>query len=254
MPEPIQFSLFGDDEPQQTKNLLPKESHQAPIAYTLHRSRRRTIGLRLEPEGLIVSAPLWVSLEQIERFIESKRSWIEKKTAERAQWRSEAGLDEVRFETGGKIPYRGGHIALRVGGVAKTTLQEGVLSVALPENAETERVREAVLAWLVAEAEALIAARLPAMVQKAGVGPRRWRLSSAHKRWGSCSPDGSVRFSWTIVMFDDEVVDYLIAHELTHLKYMDHSERFWKALEAIMPTYVQAEAKLTHASVAGLPF
>ena len=257
MHDPYQFSLFGEEKKfdgipkrESSRNSLRQTDAVTPsrreIPYRLKRVRRRSVGLRIGVNGLEVSAPRWVSVVEIERIIEEKRQWIEKKLSEREAWRRNAEIDKIRFETGGLIPYRGQRIKIVVGSAAKTELlSDGkTLAVALPQDAESSRVRESVRAWLTKEAERVIGERLKLFSSKTGLIPARWRLSSAHGRWGSCSADRVIRFSWRLIFFEDDVIDYVVAHELTHLKHMDHSERFWKSLEKIFPGYVQSRSKL----------
>ena len=249
-PSFAQLSLFGPEEPRCSApsqderksafTLLPD------IPYTLKRMRRRSVGLRIGPMGLEVSAPWYVSQTEINRIVAQKRRWIERKLAERAQWREREGVGAMRFEDGGLIPYRGSRIRIAVCGAPKTTFlaDQATLSLALPPTAETTRIRETTLAWLVNQAQCVIGERLSYFENKTGLVPRTWRLSNTRGRWGSCSSSGSIRLCWRLIFFSDDVIDYVVVHELTHLKHMDHSVRFWQALQAILPDYVRAREKL----------
>ena len=249
---PQQLSLFDEDAedfppapppktPQKDSNsILTRE-----IPYTLKRVRRHTIGLQIGVNGLEVSAPRWVSIREIERVIEEKRAWIERKLTERETWREKEAVDAIRFEEGGLIPYRGMRVKISLGRPKTELLEEGkILAVALPLNAEESRVREAVRVWLVSEAERRIGERLKFYSEKAHLVPSSWRLANTRGRWGSCTTKGVIRLCWRLIFFTDDVLDYVVVHELAHLAHMDHSESFWKTVEGIYPAYVEARAKL----------
>jgi len=116
--------------------------------------------------------------------------------------------------------------------------------VGLPPNAAPEQLRDAVHAWLQARAREVFAQRLPLYARRLGREPRRWGLSSARTRWGSCGPDGSIRLNWRLVHFPLDVVDYVIAHELAHLEHLDHSPRFWATVQALLPEFEPARRRL----------
>ena len=94
------------------------------------------------------------------------------------------------------------------------------------------------------QARELFAQRIPLYAQRLGRSPRRWALSSARTRWGSCAADGSIRLSWRLVQFPLPVVDYVIAHELAHLREMNHGPRFWSTVSELCPDFEQARAWL----------
>ena len=128
------------------------------------------------------------------------------------------------------------------------------LAVALPQGADTTRIRETVRAWLYAKAEELIGERLKFYSEKTGLTPSSWHLTNAHGRWGSCSAKRVVRLSWRLIFFTDDVIDYVVVHELTHLAHMDHSAAFWKDVEAVYPAYVEVRTKLMGVPLGELVF
>ena len=261
-PAPEQLSLFDatDNKAPSTPssrsegNTLLTLTPQIP--YVLKRVRRRSIGLRIGPAGLEVSAPRYVSQTEIDRIVTQKRGWIEKKLAERAAWREREGIGAMRFENGGLIPYRGSRLSLSVLGVPKTgLLTDGkTLALALPPTAESSRIREAALAWLVSQAQNVIGERMRYWIAKTGLTPRSWRLSNTHARWGSCSVDRSIRLCWRLIFFPDDVIDYVVVHELTHIKHMDHSTRFWQDVQEVLPDYVHSREKLLGVPAGELEF
>jgi predicted metal-dependent hydrolase len=217
-----------------------------PVEYELRRSRRRTIGFYVDDTGLRVTAPRWVSLTEIDTALAGKERWILRKLLE---WRDHAQRREnmaVRWEDGGTVAFLGRDLTMRLatGARASVALEGDTLRVALPAGHDTGRLRETVQAWLQARARETFAERLPVYTARLGRAPTRWRLSSARTRWGSCAPDGSIRLNWRLVHFPLEIVDYVIAHELAHLKEMNHGPRFWATVEVLMPGYESARRQL----------
>jgi len=215
------------------------------VVYELRRSRRRTIGFYVDDAGLRVTAPRWVSLTDIESALADKSRWILRKLVE---WREHAQRRErlaVRWEDGGSVAYLGRTLTLRVDpGARSVALEDDLLRVGLPADSGAEQLKDAVQAWLQARARELFAQRLPIYVARLGRAPTRWRLSSARTRWGSCAPDGSVRLNWRLVHFPVEIVDYVVAHELAHLREMNHGPRFWATVQMLLPSFETARRLL----------
>ncbi len=116
------------------------------------------------------------------------------------------------------------------------------MSVALPPNATPEQWRAAVQAWLKDDARALFTARLAHYGARLGIAPSGLRLSSAKTRWGSCSADGRIQLNWRLIHFPLSTIDYVVAHELAHLKEMNHGPGFWRTVEALLPGYESGRA------------
>jgi predicted metal-dependent hydrolase len=123
---------------------------------------------------------------------------------------------------------------------------EGCLAVGLPLGAGPDDIRVRIEFWMRDQARSLFAERIALYSQKLGRAPSRWSLSSARTRWGSCNPDGSIRLNWRLMHFSAEVIDYVIAHELTHLVEMNHGPRFWATLGTLYPDYERVRGLLRH--------
>ena len=131
------------------------------FTFRLRRARRRSIGFQIDDRGLTVSAPRWVPLREIEAAIVEKRRWIVTKQREWHEWCSRRRLPVLRFVDGDRLPYLGSHLVLRTDADAVAThLQEQELRLALPRGAGEPRVRDAVQAWLQAEARRVFAERI----------------------------------------------------------------------------------------------
>ncbi|MGZ8274465.1 MAG: M48 family metallopeptidase [Burkholderiaceae bacterium] len=226
------------------------------IEYRLRRARRRTIGFQIDDDGLTISAPRWVSLREIEAAISEKSRWIRTKQREWHTWREKRRFPQVVFAEGAALPYLGGSVPLRLRGEVGTTRLDASgkeLLLALPHDVAEVQIRDAVQAWLQGEASRIFGERIARFADR--IGPRfsGWRLSSARSQWGSCTHDGRVRLNWRLVHFALPVIDYVVAHELAHLQELNHSPRFWKALEQLLPGFETARNEIKGVDMRSLP-
>ncbi len=212
------------------------------VPYELRRSRRRTIGFVVDDRGLAVTAPMWVPHAQIEEALQERADWVLRKLVE---WREHAARRErlaIRWADGASFPFLGRSVTMRVdtGHRGPATLDGDVLRIGLAPGAGADQLRDTVQAWLQKQARVHFHQRLDAFAREHGVYPRRWALSSARTRWGSCGPDGSIRLNWRLLHFPPDIVDYVVAHELAHLKELNHGPRFWHAVGELFPEYRRA--------------
>lgn len=216
-----------------------------PVAYELRRSRRRTIGLSVDDTGLRVTAPRWASIADIDAALLEKERWILRKLLE---WRDHAQRRErllVRWEDGAELTLLGRRIVMRLDPLSRgNELVDDILTLRLPGDANGEAIGIAAKTWLQNHARGVFGERLAVYCPRLGVEPSRWRLSSARTRWGSCAADGSIRLNWRLVHFPLEIVDYVIVHELAHLKEMNHGPRFWATVESLLPHFETARQQL----------
>ena len=239
------------------------------VAYAFRRGKRRTIGMAIGPDGLEVSAPRWVTLGEVESALHEKADWIARKLVEMQERQQQLGAARIVWADGVVLPYLGDQLkvvldssstlkknsaqfepaqqtqvgdALCVGADAVTQAPAPLLHtlrLGLPLNAEPQQIRDAVQAWLMRQAKALFVERLNHYAPKLGVQWQRVSLSSAATRWGSASANGAIRLNWRLVHHKRDVIDYVVAHELSHLRVMDHSPRFWETVQSVMPDYAQ---------------
>lgn len=226
--------------------------------YRLRRTRRRSIGLQIDDGGLTVSAPRWVTLAEIETAIIEKQRWIRAKIAQWQDWRRGRRLHEARWACGGVLPFLGAHITLRVRtNAASTELCQATgareLHVSLPAHAGEAQVRDAVQAWLQAQARCVFGERIERLTAANSTRLRGWSLSSARSQWGSCTHDGRIRLNWRLIHFSLPVIDYVIAHELAHLSEMNHGARFWKTVGELLPGFEAARDEIKGVDISALP-
>ena len=212
------------------------------VDYVLVRRRgRRGVGLKVDEEGLTVSAPATMPLSRIEALARESERWILKKIAE---W-SGRKVAAARFVEGERLQFLGGGLELRLarGPRARVERREGELWV-VTRGASAEEIRRAVVRWYKAGAKAYLGERLRALSQAARLAPPTLAISSALARWGSCNTRREVRLAWRLLKAPSDLVDYVICHELAHLRHMNHSAAFWAEVERQCPDYRQRRARL----------
>lgn len=231
------------------------------LGFVLRRSRRKTIGLMIHDDGLQVQAPSWSTLAQIEHVIREKSPWILRKLQERAQNLHLLALQENPWRTGGRIPYLGVQIGLQLDGTQAAHYQgsidtpdtSDVLCLPLPGDALPDRIRESACTWLQQRAQSDFSRRLDHYLARAGQVMQGWRLSSANGRWGSCSSAGRIMLNWRLIHFDPTIIDYVVAHEVAHLRIMNHGPEFWQELGRLYPDFKRARDTLRQHQPATLP-
>ena len=236
---------------------------QAWVAYECKRVRRRSIGMVVSEEGLCVRAPNWVPWADIEAALQSKASWICAKLVAQQERLRRRHSAQIAWREGGRIPFMGGSLEIvlqpssgaargRASAKAASIALDGPvheqpsgrLILALPPGTEGHSVRELAQACLQRQARELFHARVAWFAQRIDVKVARVSLSNAKTRWGSASADGSVRLHWGLIHFSPHVIDYVVAHELAHLREMNHSPRFWAVVRQALPDFEQAREQL----------
>ena len=225
------------------------------VHYELRRARRRSIGFVVGPEGLSVSAPRWVGATEVETALREKERWILRKLHEQADRLRRTEAARIEWRDGATLPFLGETVILVLdprspGAVLNTDASAlpGVprltLHLGLPQQAGAAQVRELAQGWLQRQARRIFEERCALYAPRLGVRVRRIGLSSATTRWGSASADGSIRLHWRLVHFALPVIDYVVTHELAHLREMNHSPAFWEVVRSVMPDYEQAMGTL----------
>lgn len=227
------------------------------LEYELRRSKRRSIGFLIADEGLRITAPRWVTLADIEQAIVEKQQWIISKLREKRELAKRRIRATMRWEDGAHLPYLGSHLTLRIAHQGRTAVthdaEQGILQISLPPDFDEQQLKDRVQSWLQQEAKRIFNQRLPIFAQRLGVTYHSMSLSSAGTRWGSCTSQGKIRLNWRLIHFSPAIIDYVVAHELSHLREMNHSADFWATVESIYPEYEHAKQQLRQHASADLP-
>lgn len=209
-------------------------------SYKLIRSKRRTIALAVTVDAsLIVRAPMKTPLSYIERLVDTKIDWIRRAMA-RISSRSRPTKHE--YIEGESFLYLGKSYKLNLVKKAekKFAFQSGfILSVKEKKNA-----RELFIAWYKSEAKKVLAERVEWCARRAGISYKSIKITTANRRWGSCSTSGNLNFSWRLIMAPLSVIDYVVVHELAHLEHRNHSKAFWNTVKVMYPNYEKAKVWL----------
>jgi len=210
------------------------------IKYNLIRSNRKTLALHIKNGALEARAPLNMPVHEIEEFVRSKESWIAGKLAmseENARRREKFSLDY-----GDMAAYLGKEYPI----VAKLGDRVGFDGVRffIPSDLTSEQIKSACIQIYRLLAKSHIARRVRHFAKQMSISPSAVKINSAKTRWGSCSSEGSLNFSWRLILADSDVVDYVVVHELAHMIEMNHSPCFWAIVESILPDFRHRQARL----------
>ena len=223
------------------------------VSYRFERSRRKSIGFLVGADGLVVRAPNWVTLREVDAAVQEKGAWIVAKLQQFKERQTEQFQKAIEWRHGAEVPFLGRTVQLCVleRGVGRVHGQdlapEQVLPVTVPPGASVTQVRDAAQAWLKKQAKVLFEERLHHFAPLLGVRWQKLSLSSASTRWGSARVDGHIRLNWRLIHLPISQIDYVVVHELAHLREMNHSPRFWETVGEVMPDYAQRRKALRRA-------
>ncbi len=236
-----------------------KKSRQETIALsneltaTIVRSknRKQTVSLGVDSIGnVIITAPATTPLETIVEITRSKADWINKHLKEKLQL-AEYSFDK-EFVSGESMQFLGKQYMLKIiesdDNAATCFIQGKYLKAYIPEglnpSIKSELVKEQLIKWYKEQATEKIPERVSKFAEKHGFIYNNVLIREQKKRWGSCDHQGNIRFNWKIIMAPVSLIDYVVVHELCHLKVKNHTPDFWHLLESIMFDYEHRKGKL----------
>ena len=229
------------------------------VAYCLKRGKRSTIGMSVGPDGLDVRAPRWVSVGAVEAVLLQKAEWIVRKLQEMQERQQQMQSTVIQWRDGAVLPFLGSDVSLRLDAShgfsnkgaslsidtdPQTSLTKTVLQVSVAKSASQPQIRDAVQAWLMQQAKENFTERLNKFAPSLDVTWKKLSLSNANTRWGTASADGSIRLNWRLIHFKQDIIDYVVVHELSHLRVMNHSPLFWDTVRTVVPDYAKRRAQL----------
>jgi predicted metal-dependent hydrolase len=210
------------------------------ITYTLKRSsKRRSIGLRIDDKGLTVSMPLRAPENWLNEVLQGRASWVIDKLD---GWQARTPVTPC-WTDGEIIPYLGEILTLRVGDFAKTLQQVGD-ELRVRDEGNELHIERRVLAWYRKMALPLFLSRVAHYAPLLSVSPVSVTLTSAKTRWGSCTSRGAVRLNVQLIKLPQYLIDYVVVHELAHLREMNHSAAFWRVVANVCPDYRTLRSEL----------
>ena len=207
------------------------------VAEIVRTNRTKTASVRVQEGKVSVVVPKSLTDNQIERLVTNKTRWIKEKLLLHRQC---VPVKPKEYVSGECFTYLGKNYRLKVEKAprASVRLLAGRLVVALPEGSNgPEAVRNSLTDWIQTHAEAKLREKAERYARIVGVRPSSTSIRSYTSRWGGCSASGDIQFNWKIIMAPQRVVDYVVVHELCHLRVHNHSPEFWKFLERVFPDY-----------------
>lgn len=224
------------------------------VRYVLARGRRRSIGMVVSPDGLSVRAPRGVHHDMIEAALHEKSRWIRARLVEQRERGARIEASRLTWADGVRLPFLGRPLVVRLDvgatGVVLESLDPVVndgarcLRLGGATDAGPETIRHIVQTWLRREALQVFEARIQHFSALLGVSVQRLSLSAAQTRWGSATLGGHIRLNWRLIHLDLSIIDYVVAHELAHLRFMDHSPQFWAVVREVIPDVETRKARL----------
>jgi len=210
------------------------------ITYKVNRSRKRrkTISLQISDKSeLVIAAPYFTPAAEINRFVQEKQNWIHKTIQKRKE--DSIKNKSKEYITGEMFYYLGESFPLET--FFEQNERNGLVFWRNRFYLNTADVTEKgifyFVSWYKKKAREYINQHVDFFSREIGVLPRKIKITSAEKRWGSCSADDNLSFSFRLIMAPPDIIDYVIVHELMHIKEKNHSAAFWKLMEAVMPEY-----------------
>jgi predicted metal-dependent hydrolase len=242
-PEPSVTLQFA--HPQANRAVVFDGVH---IAYAFARAKRKTIGFSVGPDGLVVRAPRWVSLKEVDAALHEKSAWVLRKLNETQVRHQHQAQTRIVWADGALIDYLGQKIRLCIdpaqGSAQLISGDMPTLRIGVSAQATESQIRDCVQAWLMRQARELFEARLHHFAALLGVQWKKLSLSNAGTRWGSARMDGAIRLNWRLIHVSLPEIDYVVAHELSHLRVMNHSPQFWDTVQSVMPDYAERRQRL----------
>lgn len=209
--------------------------------YQVKRStRRRTVSLEVRDAQLLVRAPLGIPERELARLVQRKGPWVRRKI--RAQQQLLAAIPEYRYVAGESLPWLGSMLTLGVteapAGVAERRGDQ--LRVGLSRRSRQpahEQTRRLVQGWYRDEALRLLTDKTHQLAARLGLRCSGVKVRITRSKWGHCTSRGAIQYNWQIVLAPEPIVDYLVAHEVCHLRHHNHSRAFWQLVEQVCPDY-----------------
>jgi len=211
------------------------------IAEIIRTNRRKTASVKVNEGKVSVVIPKNLSDTLVEELLTKKTRWIREKVFLHRQ----SPPSKVKeYISGESFTYLGRNYRLKVetGTPKDVKLKNGRLTVILPKSSKSpERVKDALTEWYRNHAEQKLLGKVNRYAMIVGVKPNSVSIKTFKSRWGSCHTNSQIQFNWKIIIAPNRIVDYVVVHELCHMKEHNHSPSFWRCVELIMPDYLECK-------------
>jgi len=214
------------------------------VEYRLIRARRQSIGMQIDQRGLVVRAPRWVSVRDIEIALCERASWVIESLA---TWRADNRETlPTEWRAGAPLLYQGRPLTLALFPARREAIAADLLNLTVlhPRPGDQAEIGAFVCRWLKEQALALFVPRALHFARRLKATPPAVKLSNARAQWGSCNERGEIRLNWRLVQLPPRLADYVVAHEVAHLIELNHSPRFWALVESLLPDHLEQRRHL----------
>jgi predicted metal-dependent hydrolase len=212
--------------------------------YRVEKKKRKTLGIKITNDGeVIVTAPLGVGESIIYDIVKKKASWIVEKLRHINEMKNE--LNNEEFIDGRKVEFLGQAYMLSI--FRNSSIKNNSVSlngdnitvcIKSSHNGDiSEAIKCSLINWLKEQAKIKLVERTKYYGEKTGLMPNNIRVKEQKTLWGSCSGKNNINYNWKLIMAPPRVLDYVVVHELCHLRQRDHSKKFWELVEEVMPDY-----------------
>jgi len=204
-------------------------------------NRTKSATITVEEGKVCVVVPRPLEHERITKLLKDKSRWIKEKIA---LHREAQPTSTKQFVSGESFSYLGRNYRLKVqqGNYQPIKLAHGRFGITLRAGTENpDLIQDSLFSWYKQHADLKFKEKAKRYAQMIGVKFNSVGLKTYKSRWGSCSVEGDITFNWKVIMAPNHIVDYVVAHELCHLIHHDHSPKFWREVERIVPNYVECK-------------
>ena len=211
------------------------------LEFSLKRTRRRSLGLKVSVNGLTVHAPIFMSKQRIKELLRKKDNWIVSKI-------QSIGPKFPAFNIKNNALFnlldKEIIIQIKVGNKRDIKVHNNICFFTFKEHDNSKQLKDFFIAWLKQYALKKFEERINVYCKKNQFVFRKIALSNAKTKWGTCNSKTDIRLNWRLIQAPLNIIDYVICHELCHLKYMNHSKEYWNLVGKVFPQYKQAESYL----------
>lgn len=224
------------------KNVVTKTCAKPfPFEFSVVRSaRRRSISIEVSGARVIVRSPHGISESVLHEFLREKEIWVQQKI--HTQQEALAAIPHYSYSAASRLPYMGREVTLVIGtgSSARVVLHDTHLHVLLSRRrrlSAPEQTRQLVQAWYQQQALDLLTEKTRVLAAAMGLVHAGVSVRATRSKWGHCTSRGAIQYNWQIILAPEPIVDYLVAHEVSHLRHHNHSRAFWQLVESVCPDF-----------------
>lgn len=220
-----------------------------PFEFSIVRSaRRRSISIEVNAAKVIIRAPIkGVDEAILQQFLREKTEWVLEKV--QSQRELLVTIPSYSYTAGCRLPYLGGELTLvlGIGSQGRVVKYDENLHVIIPHRrrlSAQEQTRRLVMSWYQREALRILTKKTDQLVAQMGLVYTGVNIRATKTKWGHCTSSGAIQYNGQIILAPEAIVDYLVAHEVSHLRHHNHGPAFWQLVASVCPEYQQSRAWL----------